>query len=182
VKTHLLKNLLLPPLMIMKYTLMLLEVEIKKGNVYGLGALSKRFTFSKTVDSTTNQPFVVHQIEEMHKIVQKLNAELMTKHTKEQTLEEKGGVIDNKSWADENSSSNIFKWIIWCQVLQILLPMNIIEKTTLEMIVQMRINYMMNFIIHWTIFNLLTTLYITFHYVICLYYYFLCYVLKFIIQ
>jgi len=66
VKAHLPKTLLLTPLMTMKYTSMLLDVEIKKkGYVYGFGALRKRFTSSKSVDSTTNQPLVVHQIEEM---------------------------------------------------------------------------------------------------------------------
>ena len=35
----------------------------KKENVYGLGVFSKRFTSSKSVDSTTNQPFLVHQTE-----------------------------------------------------------------------------------------------------------------------
>ena len=61
----------------------------KKENVYGLGVLSKRFTFSKSVDSITNQPLVVHQIEEMRETIQKLNVELMAKNVKEQTLEEK---------------------------------------------------------------------------------------------
>jgi len=61
----------------------------KKENVYGLDALSKRFTSSKSVDSTTNQPLVVHKIEEMRETIQKLNAELMAKHAKERTLEEK---------------------------------------------------------------------------------------------
>jgi len=60
----------------------------KKGNVYGLGALSKRFTSSTSVDSTTSKPLVVNQIEEMRETIQKLNVELMEKHAKEQTLEE----------------------------------------------------------------------------------------------
>jgi len=61
----------------------------KKGNVYGLGVLSKRFNSSTSAHSTTSQALVVHQIEEMREIIQKLNDELMTKHVKERTLEEK---------------------------------------------------------------------------------------------
>jgi len=51
--------------------------------------LRKRFTSSKSFDSTTNQPLIVHQIEEMRETIQKLNVELMAKNVKEQTLEEK---------------------------------------------------------------------------------------------
>ena len=61
----------------------------KTKNVYGLGVLSKRFTSSKSIDSTTNQPLLVHQIEKMREIIEKLNVELMAKNVKEQTLEEK---------------------------------------------------------------------------------------------
>ena len=61
----------------------------KKGNVYGLGALSKRFTTSTSAYSSTSQTPVVHQIEEMHETIQKLNVELMVKDAKERTLEEK---------------------------------------------------------------------------------------------
>jgi len=61
----------------------------KKENVYGLGVLSKRFTSFKSVDSTTNQPLLVHQIEEMRETIQKLNVELIAKNVKEQRLEEK---------------------------------------------------------------------------------------------
>ena len=61
----------------------------KKGNVYGLGVLSKRFNSSTSAHLTTSQAPVVHQIEEMHEIIQKLNNELMTKHVKERSLEEK---------------------------------------------------------------------------------------------
>ena len=61
----------------------------KKENVYGLGVLSKRFTSSNSVDSTTNQPLLIHQIEEMRETIQRLNIELMTKNLKERTLEEK---------------------------------------------------------------------------------------------
>jgi len=57
--------------------------------VYGLGVLNKRFTSSKSVDFTTNQPLVIHKIEEMCETIQKLNVELMEKHAKERTLEEK---------------------------------------------------------------------------------------------
>ena len=80
---------MLPLLMTMKYTSMLLEMEIKKGNVYGLGVLSKRFNSSTSVHSATSQAPVVHQIEEIREIIQKLNDELMTKRVKERTLEEK---------------------------------------------------------------------------------------------
>jgi len=61
----------------------------KKGNVYGLGILSKRFNSSRSAHSTTSQAPIIHQIEEMHEIIQKLNDELMTKHVKERNLEEK---------------------------------------------------------------------------------------------
>ena len=77
---------MLPLLMTMKYTSMLLEVEIKKGNVYGLGVLSKRFNSSTSAHSAASQAPVVHQIEEMREIIQKLNDELMTKRVKERTL------------------------------------------------------------------------------------------------
>jgi len=53
--------------------------------MYELGVLSKRFISSKSVDSTTNQTLVVHQIEEMCETIQKLNVKLMTKHAKERT-------------------------------------------------------------------------------------------------
>jgi len=61
----------------------------KKGNVYGLGVLSKRFHSSTSAHSTTSQTPLVHQIEEMREIIPKLNDELVTKHVKERTLEEK---------------------------------------------------------------------------------------------
>jgi len=61
----------------------------KKGNVYGHGVLRKRFNSSTSAHSATSQTPVVHQIEEMREIIQKLNDEIMTKHVKEQTLEEK---------------------------------------------------------------------------------------------
>ncbi|XP_068502302.1 uncharacterized protein [Phaseolus vulgaris] len=61
----------------------------KKGNVYGLGVLSKRFNSSTSAHSAASQAPVVHQIEEMREIIQKLNDELMTKRVKERTLEEK---------------------------------------------------------------------------------------------
>jgi len=57
--------------------------------MYGLGVLSKRFTSSTSVDSTTSQPSLVYQIEEMCEIIQKLNVELTSKNAKEQTLEKK---------------------------------------------------------------------------------------------
>ena len=68
-------------------------MEIKKGNVYGLGVLSKRFNSSTSVHSATSQAPVVHQIEEIREIIQKLNDELMTKRVKERTLEEKMEVL-----------------------------------------------------------------------------------------
>ncbi|XP_068476270.1 uncharacterized protein [Phaseolus vulgaris] len=62
----------------------------KKGNVYGLGVLSKRFNSSTSANSaTTSQVPIVHQIEEMREIIQKLNDELMTKRVNERTLKEK---------------------------------------------------------------------------------------------
>jgi len=63
--------------------------ESKKGNVYGLGTLSKKFYSSAGAHSYTSQAPVVHQIEEMRETIQKLNVELMTKNAKEKTLEEK---------------------------------------------------------------------------------------------
>ncbi|ESW05059.1 hypothetical protein PHAVU_011G148600 [Phaseolus vulgaris] len=65
----------------------------KKGNVYGLGVLSKRFNSSTSPHSAASQAPVVHQIEEMREIIQKLNDELMTKRVKEGTLEEKMEVL-----------------------------------------------------------------------------------------
>jgi len=62
---------------------------IKKGNVYGLGVLSKKFNSSTSAHSATSQGPVFHQIEEMREIIQKLNDELMTKHVKKRTFEEK---------------------------------------------------------------------------------------------
>jgi len=73
----------------MEYTIMLLEVEIKKWNVYGLGVLRKRFNSFTSAHPATNQALVVYQIEEMCETIQKLNVELMEKDAKEQTLEEK---------------------------------------------------------------------------------------------
>ena len=61
----------------------------KKGNVYGLGVLSKRFNSSTSAYSATSQALVVYQIEETREIIQKLNDELMKKRVKERTLEEK---------------------------------------------------------------------------------------------
>ena len=63
--------------------------ESKKGNVYGLGTLSKKFHSYVGAHSSTSQAPVVHQIEEMRETIQKLNAELMAKNAKEKTLEEK---------------------------------------------------------------------------------------------
>jgi len=51
--------------------------------------LSKRFNSSTSVHSATSQASIVHQIEEMREIIQKLTDELMTKLVKEWTLEEK---------------------------------------------------------------------------------------------
>ncbi|KAL5124131.1 hypothetical protein HKD37_02G004584 [Glycine soja] len=59
-----------------------------KGNVYGLGTLSKRFSCSKSTSSTSTAP-VEDQIEEMHETINKLNVELLAKANKEKTLEEK---------------------------------------------------------------------------------------------
>ena len=59
-----------------------------KGNMYGLGTLSKRFSCSKSVPSTSIAP-VENQIEEMRETINKLNAELLAKENKEKTLEEK---------------------------------------------------------------------------------------------
>ena len=57
--------------------------------MYGLGTLSKNFYNSVGAHSSTSQALVVHQIEEMRETIQKLNAELMAKNAKENTLEEK---------------------------------------------------------------------------------------------
>ncbi|KAH1228983.1 hypothetical protein GmHk_10G028857 [Glycine max] len=59
-----------------------------KGNVYGLGTLSKRFSCSKSAPSTSIAP-VEDQIEEMRETINKLNVELLAKANKEKTLEEK---------------------------------------------------------------------------------------------
>ena len=59
-----------------------------KGNVYGLGTLSKRFSCSKLAPSTFIAP-VKDQIEEMCETINKLNVELLAKANKEKTLEEK---------------------------------------------------------------------------------------------
>jgi len=54
----------------------------KKGNVYVLGVLSKRFNSSTSGHSATSQAPIVHQIEEMREIIQKLNDEVMAKDAK----------------------------------------------------------------------------------------------------
>ncbi|KAH1199548.1 hypothetical protein GmHk_18G052884 [Glycine max] len=59
-----------------------------KGNMYGLGTLSKRFSCSKSAPSTSIT-LVKDQIEEMREIINKLNVELLAKANKEKTLEEK---------------------------------------------------------------------------------------------
>ena len=59
-----------------------------KGNVYGLGTLSKRFCFSKSAPSTSIAP-VEDQIEEMRETINKLNAKLLAKTNKEKILEDK---------------------------------------------------------------------------------------------
>ena len=59
-----------------------------KGNMYGLGTLSKRFSCSKSGPSNSIAP-MEDQIEEMHETINKLNAELLAKANKEKTLEEK---------------------------------------------------------------------------------------------
>jgi len=59
-----------------------------KGNMYGLGTLSKRFSCSKSAPSTSIAP-VEDQIKEMCETINKLNAELLAKANKEKTLEEK---------------------------------------------------------------------------------------------
>ena len=67
-----------------------------KGNVYGLGTLSKRFSCSKSAPSTSIAP-VEDQIEEMRETINKLNAELLAKANKEKTLEEKDVADDGES-------------------------------------------------------------------------------------
>ncbi|KAL5190789.1 hypothetical protein HKD37_04G010152 [Glycine soja] len=59
-----------------------------KGNMYGLGTLSKRFSCSKSAPSTSITP-VEDQIEEMCETINKWNAELLAKANKEKILEEK---------------------------------------------------------------------------------------------
>ncbi|XP_028223195.1 uncharacterized protein LOC114404453 [Glycine soja] len=59
-----------------------------KGNMYGLGTLSKQFSCSKSAPSTSIAP-VEDQIKEMCETINKLNAELLAKANKEKTLEEK---------------------------------------------------------------------------------------------
>ena len=63
--------------------------------------MSKRFNSSTSVHYATSQAPVVHQIEEMCEIIQKLNDELMTKHVKERTLEEKMKLL-MKTHEDKN--------------------------------------------------------------------------------
>jgi len=85
----------------------------KKENVYGLGVLSKRFTSFKSVNSTTNQPLLVHQLENMRETIQKLNVELMAKNVKERTLEEKMDQLI----LDHTQIKLVFQHnqcIIWC--------------------------------------------------------------------
>ncbi|KAH1228977.1 hypothetical protein GmHk_10G028851 [Glycine max] len=67
-----------------------------KGNVYGLGTLSKRFSCSKSAPSTSIAP-VEDQIEEMRETINKLNAEFLAKANKEKTLEEKDVADDGES-------------------------------------------------------------------------------------
>jgi len=59
-----------------------------KGNVYRLRTLSKMFSCSKSVPSTSIAP-MEDQIEEMRETINKLNVELLEKANKEKTLEEK---------------------------------------------------------------------------------------------
>ena len=54
--------------------------------MYGLGALSKRFTPSTFAHSSTSQALMVHEIEEMRETIQKLNGELKAK---DKTFDEK---------------------------------------------------------------------------------------------
>ncbi|XP_028184813.1 uncharacterized protein LOC114371639 [Glycine soja] len=67
-----------------------------KGNVYGLGTLSKRFSCSKSAPSTSIAP-VEDQIEEMRETINKLNAEFLAKANKEKTLKEKDVADDGES-------------------------------------------------------------------------------------
>ena len=64
---------------------MLLEMQIQKENVYGLGVLSKMFNSFTSAHSAISQTPIVHQIERMCETIQKLNVELMAKDAKEQT-------------------------------------------------------------------------------------------------
>ncbi|KAL5127586.1 hypothetical protein HKD37_14G039981 [Glycine soja] len=59
-----------------------------KGNMFGLGTLSKRFSCSKLAPSTSIT-LVEDEIEEMCETITKLNVELLAKAYKERTLEEK---------------------------------------------------------------------------------------------
>jgi len=57
--------------------------------MYGFDALSKRFNSSTSAHSTTGQPSIFHQLEEMCESIQKLKAKLMEKDAKIQILEKK---------------------------------------------------------------------------------------------
>ena len=80
----------------------------QKGNVYGLGSLSKRFSCTKSASSALSQSHVAEQIEEMRETIQKLNAELMTKNEKEKTLEETMGKLieDHKQQSEQMRLQN----------------------------------------------------------------------------
>ena len=70
--------------------------------------MSKRFNNSTSGYSATSQAPVVHQIEEMHEIIQNLNYELMAKDSKEWTLEEKTEVLMK---SHEEQSERIHKQV-----------------------------------------------------------------------
>jgi len=92
----------------------------------------------------------------------------MTKHVKEQTLEEKMKLLmktneeqsermrkQDELMCKQNEHTQLIIQHIQMNnpisVLQILLPVDIIKETTLEMIVQKKISRMLNYIIYLTI-------------------------------
>jgi len=92
--------------------------------VYGLGALSKRFTTSIGAYSSTSQTPVVHQIEEMHGTIQKLNVELTAKDAKERTFEEKmKHLIKNHKQQSERMHQQVEQMKLILQHIQFKSPM-----------------------------------------------------------
>ena len=85
--------------------------ENKKGNVYGLGTLSKKFTTTSGSQSSITQTPVLHQIEQMRETIEKLNAELVVEHNKEKTLEEEMQELRNNQRQQDEQMKLILQHI-----------------------------------------------------------------------